>query len=389
MSVKVRPFRNGGWEVDVRVALPGGPELRVRRKTPCSSKSASARWGDELQGRLRQQLADQQFEGRRPQADQPRIEKEVPTLCEFAPRFIEGYVVANRHKPSGVAGKQSILRVHLVPLLGTKTLDAINNEDVQRLKSALIEKAPKTVNNVLTVLNTALRVAVEWGVIERMGCKVRLVSAPKPTMGFLDFDEFERLVVAARAIDRETALIVLLAGEAGLRAGEIMALRYSDLDLVRGRLTVAQSAWRQHITATKGGQCRHSKLTRRLLEELRQHRHLRSEFVLANRDASHLSYKQLWGMVRYAGSKAQVTGAAHRLRHTFCSHLAMRGAPALAIKELAGHTSLTTTLRYMHLSPAAADGAIRLLDERLVTASFGDMLETSGREKLSDCQISS
>ena len=53
----------------------------------------------------------------------------------------------------------------------------------------------------------------------------------------------------------------------------------------------------------------------------------------------------------------------HILRHTFCSHLAMRGAPARAIQELAGHADLTTTQRYMHLSPAALDSAIRLLDQ--------------------------
>jgi site-specific recombinase XerD len=44
--------------------------------------------------------------------------------------------------------------------------------------------------------------------------------------------------------------------------------------------------------------------------------------------------------------------------HTFCSHLAMRGAPAKAIQELAGHADLKTTMRYMHLSPAARQDAI-------------------------------
>ena len=53
----------------------------------------------------------------------------------------------------------------------------------------------------------------------------------------------------------------------------------------------------------------------------------------------------------------------HILRHTFCSHLAMRGAPARAIHELAGHQDLDTTQRCMHLSPAALDAAIRLLEE--------------------------
>jgi integrase len=58
------------------------------------------------------------------------------------------------------------------------------------------------------------------------------------------------------------------------------------------------------------------------------------------------------------------TGNVHILRHTFCSHLAVRGAPAKAIQELAGHANLTTTLRYMHLSPSARDRAIELLNDR-------------------------
>ena len=57
-------------------------------------------------------------------------------------------------------------------------------------------------------------------------------------------------------------------------------------------------------------------------------------------------------------------GGYHILRHTFCSHLAMQGATAKAIQELAGHQDLTTTQRYMHLSPAHKDAAIRLLDRR-------------------------
>jgi site-specific recombinase XerD len=60
----------------------------------------------------------------------------------------------------------------------------------------------------------------------------------------------------------------------------------------------------------------------------------------------------------------QIKGSLHKLRHTFCLHLAMRGAPPTAVQELAGHESLTITLRYMHLSPSARDQAIALLDER-------------------------
>ena len=56
----------------------------------------------------------------------------------------------------------------------------------------------------------------------------------------------------------------------------------------------------------------------------------------------------------------------------------MRGAPVRAIQELAGHQNLSTTQRYMHLSPAAIDGAIRLLDQATPAWGRGDMVETGG-----------
>jgi len=58
----------------------------------------------------------------------------------------------------------------------------------------------------------------------------------------------------------------------------------------------------------------------------------------------------------------------------------MRGAPARAIQELAGHQDLTTTQRYMHISPAAVDNAIRLLESSGVPQSRGDIVETGSTE---------
>jgi site-specific recombinase XerD len=82
--------------------------------------------------------------------------------------------------------------------------------------------------------------------------------------------------------------------------------------------------------------------------------------------------------VRRAAKKAGVAViGAHHLRHTFCSHLAMRGAPGSAIQLLAGHQDLVTTQRYMHLSPAAIEGAIRLLEHPQPGGAGGDILETA------------
>jgi hypothetical protein len=166
MSVKIRPYRTGdGWEVDITFRLPDGRRHRERSKAPVNSKSGALRWGQDRERHLLQHGPDE-----------PK--KEVPTLEKFASRFIEGYAVANRQKPSGIAAKQTIIDVHLVPALGPKRLDAITNEDIQRLKHHLRDRAPKTVNNVLTVLSVLLRKAVEWDVIDRMPCMIRLVHRP-------------------------------------------------------------------------------------------------------------------------------------------------------------------------------------------------------------------
>ena len=130
--------------------------------------------------------------------------KEVPTLREFVSRFLDGHPRANRQKPSGIAAKEMILRVHLVPALGHKRLDAIKSEDVQHLKGRLSTKAAKTVNNILAVLSILLKKAVEWDVIERMPCRIKLLPIEKGAAAFHDFEEYERLVDVARVIDQRT-----------------------------------------------------------------------------------------------------------------------------------------------------------------------------------------
>lgn len=82
--------------------------------------------------------------------DVPQPKKEVPTLEQFAPRFLDGHARVNRQKPSGIVSKESILQGHLIPSLGSKTLDAITTEHVQDVKRRLGDHASKTVNNVLT-----------------------------------------------------------------------------------------------------------------------------------------------------------------------------------------------------------------------------------------------
>jgi integrase len=211
--------------------------------------------------------------------------------------------------------------------------------------SSITLRRPQTTSS--TVLNVLLKKAVESDVIERMPCTVRLLPIPKPSAGFYDFDEYERLVAAAQ--DGNALLIVLLGGEAGLRCGEMIGLRWDDVDAVKRQVTVERSDWRGHVDVPKGGRLRHVPLTIRLANALRQHRHLRGPLVVCQADGSSLTHNMVSDAVRRTARRAHlnVSGVSHRLRHTFCSHLAMHGAPARAIQELAGHQDLTTTQRYM------------------------------------------
>ena len=74
---------------------------------------------------------------------------------------------------------------------------------------------------MLTVLSVMLRTAVEWNVIERIPCSIRLLKTSKSVATFYDFDEYERLVEAARS-DPRAYLVALLGGEAGVRCGEMI-----------------------------------------------------------------------------------------------------------------------------------------------------------------------
>lgn len=230
-------------------------------------------------------------------------------------------------KPSGIAAKEMIARVHLVPLVGDQPLDRISTERVQGLKSTLVSRTPKTVNNVLAYL------------------------------------------------------VVLLGGEAGLRRGEIAAIQWADVDLKKRQLCVQRSVWKGHTDAPKGGRLRYVPLTSRVVAALQSARHLRGSLVFCDTNGNPLNEKIIADRVdhsaRAAGLKLR---GVHALRHSFCSHLAMRGAPARAIQELAGHADLRTTHRYMHLSPAALDAAIRLLDSPGVGRNLGEILESTIRQ---------
>jgi integrase len=364
MTVKVKKWRrNGmeGWEIDIRVTLPDGTRLpRKRVKSPVSSRSGSLRWGQQLEAQV---IARG---GRKEEERAPAV-----TLEAFWPRFMEGHARANQEKPSNLDTRERIYRRHLAPLLGDLALDEIDDEHVQRLKGRLSKMKPKTVNNVLTTLNKLLKVSVEWRVLAAMPCRIRLLKTAKPVVEFYEEPEYQRLVTAAEQVDPRAHLVVLLGGDAGLRLGEILGLEWTDLDLARRLIKVQRGIYDDGpvpvVTLPKGGKPRIIPMTGRLKDALAAHRHLRGERVLYQEDGEPQGKWSVKWLIDRAERRAGLRpgGRVHILRHTFCSRLAARNVPMLSIKELAGHQSLETTQRYMHLSSAAPREAIRTLETQV------------------------
>lgn len=354
-----------GWEVDIVLTLPDGEVYRERKKSPVPSRSGSKFWGE-------QRAVELLKNGRK--VPKPL----VPTLAEFVPRYMEGFSIANKQKPSTIDSKQATFNYRILPLLGSKRLDEIGDEDVQRLKAEMKDLKAKTINNVVCVLSKALKVAVKWKVIPVLPVQFEQLKWEPVDADIYEFADYARLVEAAEKVDQRALLTVLLAGDAGLRTGEIIALEWSDIDFRRRFITVARSEWNGQVSLPKGGRKRRVPLTQKLEEVLKAHRHLKGPRVLYRDDNTSTSKQTLTTWLKAAQKRAGLkeTGNKHMLRHTFCSHLAMKGATTLAIKELAGHQSINTTMRYMHLSPNHKEEAIKLLDQARSGAKFGDILET-------------
>lgn len=375
IAMPVRRTPDGRWRYRVVVDLPNGKQIRISGCAPRHNNNKDAAKQAEKEHVLRE-IAEVEAAMKAPP-------KEVPTVREFSKIYLE--VSELNNKPSSVETKEMLLRMHIVPRLGDLKLDAVTYAAIEDFKIALgktpvanAEKnrgankraendnttrtlSPKTINNCLTVLRRMLVIAYKRGLMDKVP-EVEWLKTAKPEFDFLDFDEAERLVAAA---DGEWRTMILVALRTGMRQGELLALRWEDVDLVAGRITVCQNVVWGHIGTPKSGKGREIALGEEVLAALKAHRHLRGPLVFCRMDGVMMNSGEikwpLWRACKRAGLRRICW---HVLRHSFASHLVMRGAPLKAVQELLGHATIMMTMRYAHLAPEIARDAVRLLDGR-------------------------
>jgi integrase len=246
--------------------------------------------------------------------------KRSRTLGDFAADFLKVYVDST-NKASEQAAKRGHLNNHLLPFMGAKRLDAITAKVIDAYKAEKLKERlnRKSINNQLSTLRRLLRKAVDWQELDSAP-KVEPFRLPDSEFGFLSFSEAERLIAAAEEGLWRTMVITAL--NTGLRLGELMGLRWQDVDLVSQRLVVRKSLWKDQMGAPKNGLFREIALNSELVAALKAHRHLRGEQVFCQENGNPLTQQ----ICRRALMRAcKIAGLRHVqwhcMRHSFASHL--------------------------------------------------------------------
>lgn len=266
----------------------------------------------------------------------------------FAAMWVRRYVRI-RLRRSTQKNYSQVIEQHLIPRLGRLPLRGITRDVIARLTEDVLRggRTAKTVNNILFVLRRSLNAALEWDFLAAVPKMTYLKVAP-PRFDFLTPIESDRLIAHAKP---EWKLLFLCALRTGLRAGELIGLRWDDVDLGRGQIAVRRSRVDGVENAPKNNRFRYVPIARDLLAELASERRKTGyvfQTILDEPVTRAAAACQLNGTMKRAGLRPI---GLHVLRHTFASQLAMKNVPLLAIQMLLGHSTLEMTRRYAHLAP--------------------------------------
>ena len=281
-------------------------------------------------------------------------------------------------RPSSFARLEGILATHVLPAFGRVPLAGVSNLEVRRFVAGMLDKgsSPATARKTYSVLNQMMRAAVADRRIAFNPCAdVPLPSAAVAEQRFLSRDEVAML---ADSIDERFRALVLLAAYGGLRFGELAGLRRKRVDVLRARVTVAETltdvsgVLRFGAPKTKRSR-REVPLPRSIVRELETHL---GRFVGAGADAlvftgpkgaalRRAGFRRSWW--HPAVSAAGLEGfKVHELRHTFVALWVDAGANVKEVSVRAGHSSVAFTLdHYGHLYQDRSDALAERLDDLL------------------------
>ena len=313
------------------------------------------------------------------------------TLAEYLDQWF--VTIKPSVRPKTLFQYKQVARMHVVPILGETTLKDLRPDHIQSLYNLKSEAglSPRMVRLIHAVLHRALNQALHMGVISRNPTQATIKpKIPRKEMITLNDNQVQTFLLAARGSRFE--MIYLLALTTGLRAGELLGLRWADLDWVNCRLQVK----RQLQRLPDGGGLAFSEpktsagrrvivLGKYTLEKLREHynkQQLARQFAGERWHEDDLIFTSTIGtpldlrnVVREYKEILKQAGLPvlrfHDLRHTAATLMLQQGIHPKVVQERLGHSQISLTLdTYSHVLPSMQEDAAQKLDELVMPVAI-------------------
>ncbi|MDQ7832776.1 MAG: site-specific integrase [Desulfovibrionaceae bacterium] len=305
--------------------------------------------------------------------EQARAQEERDNLT-FGSIFLDSYFpLAQKNKSRrSWAKEEQCVRLWIAPVIASIALRDIAPIHLERIKKNMADagRAPRSITYCLAVIRQVFNFARNHDLFagQHPVSKVKKPMADNRRLRFLTHDEVDRLLAALAERSPDVHDQALLSLHCGLRAGEIFALTWADVDMERGILTLRD---------TKSGRSRAAIMTGAVSNMLAQRRrHARAELVFPSETGARIgqisqtfakTVKALGLNDDVADSRQKVVF--HTLRHTFASWLAEQGTDLYTIQQLMGHQSFAMVQRYAHLSPDTLRRAVIALEKGMHAAT--------------------
>lgn len=375
-------WRANGRQVKRRIGLkrPDGTRLGMTRV--------------QAEERLRELISETKVE--------PRIGEHL-TVKEVSERY-RAMAERKGRKRSTLQDLESHERVHLAPFFGAKAMAAVRPEDVQDLVWMLEDRglSPKTIRNLVGTLSALFNFAKlprnRWAASNPCEGVEIVVAEADHDVRFLTLEELDALIEHARPKDYRQSVdfqaldraLYLVAAMTGLRQGELLALRWMDVDWLAGRIRVRQNFTRGEFGTPKSRRSvrsvpmadevaavleEHSKRSKWTDDDALVFAHPLTGVPLPGKNVT----RRMQAALKAAGMTERGY-VFHDLRHTFGTRMAAAGAPLTSIKAWMGHRSIETTLIYADYQPSGRDAEYVVAAFRRGTTSGSNLNESRSPE---------
>ena len=309
----------------------------------------------------------------------PGMVRTGTTFAEASEEYLRYIEQDRRRKPSTLRGYRSAISAHLLPAFGAMQLEELTTEKIEAW-IATVGNSPRTRNKLLILVHGILRRAQKlYGLQGNAAAGVE--KFPHQRSGEIEVFSPEEVwaLVRAAASDQD-GVIYLTAAFTGLRTGELLALRWRDVDFAGSTIRVRASYYLGTLTTPKSGKVRAVPMAPDVAAALARlgQRGVAvgdDDLVFLGEAGSYVDGSALRRRYKDALTAAGLRPLRfHDLRHTFGTRMIAK-ADIRRVQEWMGHADIQTTMRYLHYAPRSEDAA-------LVAEAFGvDRLPSSGQPR--------